>query len=318
MLGENDNINLEVNTKKNVFLRLYGLLYVLIICLIIGLGILYLNNIEYFSTEEAVPPKPAGSDTATTEELDLPAVKGAISPPVDVKKLSVSTPEMVEKGKTLFTANCVSCHGENGDGNGIAGASLNPKPRNFHDLTGWKNGPKLTQIYKTLQEGISGSAMASFSTLTPGDRFALIHYVQSFRNDYPAVTDPELNALDKTYSLSAGVKQPNQIPVRTAEELVIKDYKTMDDEQKKISGEIKNGNEEGAVIFKKISSNIDESVRILLSNARWNENENEFVNLITTEPVYNGFKTNVYQLSSQDISTVYQYLKKIFRSYKAS
>jgi len=146
----------------------------------------------------------------------------------------------------------------------------------------------------------------------------LIHYVQSFRNDYPAVTDPELNALDKTYSLSAGVKQPNQIPVRTAEELVIKDYKTMDDEQKKISGEIKNGNEEGAVIFKKISSNIDESVRILLSNARWNENENEFVNLITTEPVYNGFKTNVYQLSSQDISTVYQYLKKIFRSYKAS
>jgi mono/diheme cytochrome c family protein len=316
VLGQDDNINLELNTKKSVFLRLYGLVYILLLAVLIGLGTIYLNSIEFFSTSDAVPLKPPGSDTGQTT-LDLPVVKGAISPPVDVKKLSVTTPELVDKGKTLFAANCVSCHGENGDGNGIAGASLNPKPRNFHDLTGWKNGPKLTQIYKTLQDGIPGSAMPSFSTIAPEDRFALIHYVQTFRNDYPAVTDADLSDLDKTYSLSSGVKQPNQIPVRIAEELVTKDYKAKDDEQKKISSEIKNGNEGGAVIFKKISSNLDESVRTLLSNTRWNENESEFVNLITTEPVYNGFKTNVYQLSSQDISTVYQYLKKIFGSYKA-
>lgn len=37
------------------------------------------------------------------------------------------------KGKAPFTTYCASCHGEKGDGNGPAGAALNPKPRNFND-----------------------------------------------------------------------------------------------------------------------------------------------------------------------------------------
>jgi mono/diheme cytochrome c family protein len=317
MIGQNDNINLEVNDKKKVFLRFYGLIYLILLCVIIGLGILYLNNIEYFSSSDAVPLKPPESDTVQPV-LDLPYVKGGITPPVDVKKLSVSTPELVAKGKALFQTNCVSCHGENGDGNGVAAASLDPKPRNFHELTGWKNGPKLTQIYKTLQEGVPGSAMPSFGTLPPEDRFALIHYVQSFRNDYPPVTEEDLDQLDKIYSLSKGVKQPNQIPVKRAEELVVNEYQPVGNEVNKITDEIKNDKkDEGALIFKQITNNSDKAVRSLLVSKQWNENETEFVNLMTTDPVYNGFKTDVYRLSSQEISTVFQYLKKLIGSYRA-
>ena len=115
---------------------------------------------------------------------DLAFVKGSITPPVDVNKEVNPTPEMIAKGKTLFSTTCTSCHGPEGYGDGVAGATLNPKPRNFHELTGWKNGPKIASMYKTLQEGIPGSAMASFSILPPEDRFNTIHYLCTFLVDW--------------------------------------------------------------------------------------------------------------------------------------
>ena len=57
MLGQHDNTNLEVNTKKQVFLRFYGLLYMAIIAVIIGLGIVYLNSLQKFAVEDIEPRK---------------------------------------------------------------------------------------------------------------------------------------------------------------------------------------------------------------------------------------------------------------------
>ncbi|MCK5667318.1 MAG: c-type cytochrome, partial [Thiotrichaceae bacterium] len=37
----------------------------------------------------------------------------------------------IAKGATLYQQNCVSCHGENAEGNGPAGMMLNPKPANL-------------------------------------------------------------------------------------------------------------------------------------------------------------------------------------------
>lgn len=109
-------------------------------------------------------------------------VKGPIAVAEAKSKLSkpwVSTPELVSKGRELFQAQCVACHGAEGQGNGPAAAALNPKPRNFTQNVGWKNGRKPTMVFKTLKEGIAGGAMASFATLPADDRWALAAYVLS-------------------------------------------------------------------------------------------------------------------------------------------
>jgi cytochrome c oxidase cbb3-type subunit 3 len=56
------------------------------------------------------------------------------------------------KGEANYKTLCVSCHGEKGDGNGPAGAALNPKPTNFTDPA---NSERLTDewVYKMVKNG---------------------------------------------------------------------------------------------------------------------------------------------------------------------
>ena len=93
------------------------------------------------------------------------------------KKPWIATPELVAKGKGVFEQQCVMCHGAGGKGDGVAGAGLNPKPRNFTVGEGWKNGNKPTGVFKTLTNGLN--QMPVFASLSSDDRWALSHYVLS-------------------------------------------------------------------------------------------------------------------------------------------
>ena len=73
----------------------------------------------------------------------------------------VSTPDLIAHGKELFQVQCIACHGPQGKGDGVAAAALNPHPRNFTQDKDWKNGRRPTMVFKTLKEGVAGSAMAS-------------------------------------------------------------------------------------------------------------------------------------------------------------
>jgi hypothetical protein len=94
---------------------------------------------------------------------------------------------------------------------------MTPKPRNFQSPAGWTNGPKITQLYKTLHEGIVRNGMASYSYIPPADRFAIIHYVRTLIPSPPMETLQELQALEAAYQLSRGTKVPGTVPVRLAE-----------------------------------------------------------------------------------------------------
>jgi catalase-peroxidase len=91
------------------------------------------------------------------------------------------TAALLERGRTAFEANCAPCHGTAGDGAGPTGRFLSPRPRNYAK-DAFKQGDGVAQIFETLETGLVGTAMASFRTLPPEDRWALAWYVSHFRD----------------------------------------------------------------------------------------------------------------------------------------
>ncbi len=104
-------------------------------------------------------------------------------------------------GKNIFQANCVSCHGEKGNGEGIAGKLLNPKPANFLNDT-LMNNLSPFQIYNTIRLGISGTAMVPINQLTDKEVWAVAFYVSNLRykNRYKISEDSLKELYNKAFS----------------------------------------------------------------------------------------------------------------------
>jgi high-affinity iron transporter len=88
-------------------------------------------------------------------------------------------PPDLRSGASLYQTQCISCHGPQGQGDGPAAASLNPRPSNFHDRQRLDQR-SIYGLYSTITLGVHGTAMASFRTLKEEERWALAFYVGSF------------------------------------------------------------------------------------------------------------------------------------------
>ena len=291
------------------YLKYYGIIYIIFIIAVISAGTMYINDLPFFMRERA-----GGVQTLSnqdTVDADLPVVKGTLSPPVNVSAYLNPTQEMIDKGKNLYNMNCASCHGNEGRGDGVAGANLNPKPRNFHDLSGWTNGVTLPMLYKTLHEGITNRGMASYSNLPPEDRLNMIMYIRTFAQ-YPPITQAQIDSIDQTYSLTKGVKQPNQIPVRLAMEKIIKSNETKDARVNNMAGYVIKDRDSGAVIFRNITTDLHKALWALSSDTSWIFNSNYLVNIIGRNTVQNGFKASALYLSAGERDLLTMYLRKLF------
>ena len=96
----------------------------------------------------------------------------------DPKKPPEKTSQLLEKGRKAYEVNCVICHGKTGDGKGPTGKALKPPPRDF-TKGDFKKGGSAEELFKTVSNGLPGSAMAPWGHLKEEQRWALVFYVQS-------------------------------------------------------------------------------------------------------------------------------------------
>jgi mono/diheme cytochrome c family protein len=86
----------------------------------------------------------------------------------------------VERGATVFAANCVACRGTGGRGDGPAAAQLEPKPAN---LTSEMHRAHSDDDYVNwITHGVPGSAMPAFGdTLSDGQIRDVVAFIRSLQ-----------------------------------------------------------------------------------------------------------------------------------------
>jgi len=287
---------------------MFGLLYPYVLTIIVIIGLYYVanvGNVEINKQPAFVPD--------STVVADLPVVAARTVPPVDIFRLREPSDELLAQGKDLYTKNCASCHNETGAGGGPASLGMNPAPRNFTNPDGWKNGKTLSAIYTTLEEGIEGSSMISYNFLTPQERIDLAHYIrQEFVPNPPADTDDDLSALNSIYNLSAGMKVPAQIPVAAAMEII-----SSENSQKEIRLETalqtisKDRNNYQVTLFDFIADDERLALSSLINSNTWKANQNTFFSFIVINSNYNGFNSEILNLSDSDRNLLFNYLNQL-------
>lgn len=301
-----EQIKDKIEEIKNSPGTIFGLIFPYFLVIGILIGLYFISKLE-FLTRAKVPPV-LKDTTAVVTDLQIREAK--IIPPVNLSEIKNATPQLLSEGEQLYKSNCSSCHGETGAGGGPASAGLNPAPRNFTSLDGWKNGPKLSQIYTTLQEGIPGSSMVSYDYLLPEQKFALAHYIRkNFVPNPPEDSPSDLDALDATYNLSAGQQLSAQIPVALAKTIIMNEYETDLARVENALKKIDNSNYKG--FFAQITSDKRVALMFLVKNFNSINNEQNFKKIVLNNVNQNGFNGRIFNLSEQEWSELYKFLVSV-------
>jgi cytochrome c oxidase cbb3-type subunit 2/cytochrome c oxidase cbb3-type subunit I/II len=157
------------------------------------------------------PPGPVGGDasshvTATeSHPLILNASASRARRTGDAPTFALASGPVRETdlrhGRDLFSANCSSCHGSNGAGDGAGAVALLPRPANLqaHRYTD-------RRVSAALWNGVTGSAMPAWRDWRAEDLRDVVAYVQSLLTKPEHVTSPaaaDSSRLDEARTLFA-------------------------------------------------------------------------------------------------------------------
>jgi len=146
----------------------------------------------------ALPPNPAKAALISQADALVAAI-GRKADPAEVKALTgrlesallaaypvaLGPPTLpdLQRGEALFRQTCAACHGVAGDARTPMAAKLDPPPVAFVDRNRADQRSPFA-LYQVIDQGLEGTAMASFSSLPAQDRWDLAYYVSRFA--YPA------------------------------------------------------------------------------------------------------------------------------------
>ncbi len=93
------------------------------------------------------------------------------------------------RAQALYVQNCAVCHGSRGDADTERARQLDPQPASFRDPQRLRELSPY-RVYNALTFGVPGTAMASFASLPPNERWDLAFYVFRLGHDGRSVRGP--------------------------------------------------------------------------------------------------------------------------------
>ena len=128
--------------------------------------------------EEQAVAEPLNREDAEETATYLLEVGG----PLELLSEAMPSPELLERGREAYLANCEKCHGQEGKGDGSEvmedDLGFRAFPRDFTKGI-LKGGVDTSQIAYRILGGMPGSAMPSTDFRTGEDMWAMVHYVRS-------------------------------------------------------------------------------------------------------------------------------------------
>ena len=143
-------------------------------------------------------------------------------PPIYIGRPPAPSAQLVARGGSVWKeAKCWECHGDTGRGDGEKAPGLKddfgfPIPPANLTTGQFKSGPGVSDIYRSVSTGLSGTPMPSYSdSVSEDDRWALAYYVLSLsaftdpltgeklalsEADRAALNDPALEASESHYA----------------------------------------------------------------------------------------------------------------------
>ncbi len=277
--------------------KLFGYTYVYVLTVLVIIGILYVNRMDAIG-RSSIMPVALKDSTAFVQEIPFQSPR--VLPPVDVTKAVVANDSVLARGREVFRTTCASCHGETGAGDGPAGLVLNPRPRNFHAAAGWTNGARIADIYRTLQDGIVKNGMASYGYLPPADRFALIHLIRSFHPAPPVDSEADIANLETVYQLSKGTTIPAQVPIVNARKALVAEHAQDSAAVVRMLERYGSGGDPGALLFLRTAKDPARAVQAIRTAGNRCATVDEFVRIVSADPVGLGFRPSVTRLSREN------------------
>jgi mono/diheme cytochrome c family protein len=144
------------------------------------------REIEYVMDDETLTLQQVLDERLDALVAEVRADAAELLWPVTVPPDPGSSPALVERGRVLYVAQCVACHGAGGRGDGTSSYHLRDwqdaeiRPRDF--TTGvFRAGSAPTDLFLRMRTGLNGTPMPAVSG-SDDDLWALVHFILSLKD----------------------------------------------------------------------------------------------------------------------------------------